>query len=188
MEDLADNTRGLPPTQSYEATLQAAHQKMMETTTALQDDLDRLTNVPRGRPCTHSQSGDCYRTRSSSWQRRLSRSQRWARSSQWVENWARSPNPDHLQIHLQGKRAHSPDHTQNRSHRRVSFHMPEGDDTTTVREQVAVKLIIEDLETWLVHQAGQLGTPTWWRELEAIPDIEKPSQICQKDSSLLLCS
>ena len=33
MEDLTDNARGLPPPQSYEAALWAAHQKMMETAT-----------------------------------------------------------------------------------------------------------------------------------------------------------
>ena len=36
------------------------------------------------------------------------------------------------------------------------------------------------METWLEHQAGQLGTPTWWRELEAIPDIENPHKFARK--------
>ena len=59
MEDLTDNVRGLPPPQSYEAALWAAHQKMMETATTLQSDLDRLNSEPRGRSRTHSQSGNC---------------------------------------------------------------------------------------------------------------------------------
>ena len=65
-------------------------------------------------------------------------------------------------------------------HRWVSFCMPEGEDTTTVKEPVTVELTAEDLETWLEHQAGQLGTPTWWRELEAVPDIEDPCKFARK--------
>ena len=65
-------------------------------------------------------------------------------------------------------------------HRRVSFCMPEGEDTTTVKEPVTVELTAEDLETWLEHQVGQLGTPTWWRELEAIPDIKDPCKFARK--------
>ena len=30
---------------------------------------------------------------------------------------------------------------------------------------------VNDLETWLDYQAKQLGTPMWWRELEAVPSI-----------------
>ena len=33
---------------------------------------------------------------------------------------------------------------------------------------------IADLEAWLEFQAQQLGTPTWWEELEAIPGIKDP--------------
>ena len=35
----------------------------------------------------------------------------------------------------------------------------------------SVKLPIKDLELWLDQQADQLGTPTWWEELKAIPGI-----------------
>ena len=108
MEDLTNNARGLPPPQSYEAALWAAHQKMMETTTTLQSDLDRLNSEPRGRSCTHSQSSDHHRTWPGNQQRRHSRSQRRARSSQWVENRVRSSSPDHLQMHYQDERACSP--------------------------------------------------------------------------------
>ena len=31
---------------------------------------------------------------------------------------------------------------------------------------------VDDLETWLEFQAGQLGTPAWWEELGAVPGIE----------------
>ena len=180
MEDLTDNVRGLPPPQSYEAALQAAHQKMIETAATLQSDLDRLNSKPRGRSHTHSQSIDHRRMQSGSQQRRHSRSQHRARSSQWVENWVRSSSPNHLQMHYQDERAHSPYHTQSLPHRRVSFCMPEGKDMTTVKEPVTVEPTAEDLKTWLEYQAGQLGTPTSWRELEAIPDIENPRKFARK--------
>ena len=180
MEDFTDNARGLPPPQSYKAALQAAHQKMMETATALQSDLDRLNSQPRGRSRTHSQSSNHHRTWPGSWQRRHSRSQRRACSPQQVENWVRSSSPDHLRMHYQDERACSPDHTQGLPHRWVSFCTPEGEDTTTVKEPVTVKPTTEDLETWLEHQVGQLGTPTWWRELEAVPDIENPRKFARK--------
>ena len=50
--------------QSYKAALQAAHQKALETTEALQNDLERLNNEWRGRSWTYSQSGNQTRTRS----------------------------------------------------------------------------------------------------------------------------
>ena len=180
MEDLTDNVRGLPPPQSYEAALWAACQKMMETAATLKSDLDRLNSKPRGKSCTCSQSGDCHRMQSGSRQRRHSRSQGRAHSSQQVENWVRSSSPDHLQTHSQDEWARSPDHTQSLPHRQVSFCMPEGKDMTTVKEPVTVELTTEDLETWLEHQVGQLGTPTWWRELEAVPDIENPHKFARK--------
>ena len=58
--------------------------------------------------------------------------------------------------------------------------MPEDGDATTERKEPVTKLAIEDLEAWLGHQAGQLGTPTWWRELEAVLDIEDPCKFSQK--------
>ena len=42
------------------------------------------------------------------------------------------------------------------------------------------KPTVKDLEAWLEHQAGQLGTPTWWRELEAVLDIEDTCKFAQK--------
>ena len=72
--DLPIKARGQPPPQSYEAALWAAHQKMMETATALQSDLDRLNRESRGRSCTRDQSGSQCRTWSSSWRRVHSRS------------------------------------------------------------------------------------------------------------------
>ena len=39
---------------------------------------------------------------------------------------------------------------------------------------------INDLELWLEHQVEQLGTPTWWGELEAIPGIMDPCKFAWK--------
>ena len=58
--------------------------------------------------------------------------------------------------------------------------MPEGGDATTERKEPVTKPTIKDLEAWLEHQVGQLGTPTWWRELEAVPDIEDTCKFAQK--------
>ena len=49
--------------------------------------------------------------------------------------------------------------------------MPEGKDLATESWEPSVELPIKDLELWLDHQADQLGTPTWWGELKAIPGI-----------------
>ena len=164
MEDLTDNARGLPPTPSYEAALWAAHQKMMETAT-LQSDLDRLNSKPRGRSRTRSQSGDHCRMWPGSQQRRHSGSQRRARSPQWGGKLDKVPKPRPLK-HYQDERAHSPDHTQSLPDRWVSFHMPEGEDMTTVKEPVTVELTAEDFgnlartpgttvrDPYLVERAG----------------------------------
>ena len=39
---------------------------------------------------------------------------------------------------------------------------------------------MDDLETWLEFQAGQLGTPAWWEELGAVPGIEDRCKFVQK--------
>ena len=39
---------------------------------------------------------------------------------------------------------------------------------------------MDDLETWLEFQAGQLGTPMWWEELGAVPGIEDRHKFAQK--------
>ena len=164
--------RGQSPPQSYEAALQAACQKMMETTTALQSDLDRLNREFKGRSHTHDQSSSQCRMQSSCRRRVHSRSQCLAHSQGRLEDWARSGSPDCHQTHLLSKRAHSPDHTQELLHRQVGFHTPEGRDAMTERKEPVTKPTVKDLEAWLEHQVGQLGTPTWWRELEAVLDIK----------------
>ena len=41
------------------------------------------------------------------------------------------------------------------------------------RKEPVTKPAVEDLEAWLEHQVGQLGTPSWWRELVHIKDACK---------------
>ena len=55
--------------------------------------------------------------------------------------------------------------------RRVSFRMPEGEDLVTTSWEPSIEPPIKNLELWLDHQADQLGTPTWWGELKAIPGV-----------------
>ena len=47
--------------------------------------------------------------------------------------------------------------------------MSEDGDSVTESRDPSTKLPIKDLESWLEYQADQLGTPTWWGGLKAIP-------------------
>ena len=54
----------------------------------------------------------------------------------------------------------------------MSFHDPKNDkDPIKEEASCSTEPSIDDLETWLEFQAGQLGTPTWWEELGAILGI-----------------
>ena len=55
----------------------------------------------------------------------------------------------------------------------MSFHDPD-DIKDPVKEEASnlMEPSVDDLETWLEFQAGQLGTPAWWEELGAVPGIE----------------
>ena len=53
----------------------------------------------------------------------------------------------------------------------MSFCDPEDEDPVVEEKNLLAKLSINDLETWLEYQANQLGTSTWWGELEAVPGI-----------------
>ena len=64
--------------------------------------------------------------------------------------------------------------------RRVSFRAPEGKDLVTESQEPSIELPIKDLESWLDHQADQLGTPTWWGELKAVPGIMDLCRFTQK--------
>ena len=89
-------------------------------------------------------------------------------------NWKIGQGPEAQTAikHLLSKRAHSPDHTQELPCRQVGFHMPEGGDAKTERKEPVTKPTVKDLEAWLEHQVGVLGTPAWWRELETVLDIK----------------
>ena len=62
--DAPGKKRESAPPQTYEVALWVAHLKVVETTAALQSDLDRLDNELRGRPRAHSQRGSRHRTQS----------------------------------------------------------------------------------------------------------------------------
>ena len=53
----------------------------------------------------------------------------------------------------------------------MSFHDPENEDSAAEEKNPLAEPSINNLETWLEYQAKQLGPPTWWGELEAIPGI-----------------
>ena len=52
----------------------------------------------------------------------------------------------------------------------MSFHNPENK-KVPIKEEASclTEPPVDDLEMWLEFQAGQLGTPTWWEELGAMP-------------------
>ena len=47
--------------------------------------------------------------------------------------------------------------------------MPEDGNLATESRESSAKPPIKDLESLLDYQADQLGTPTWWGELKAVP-------------------
>ena len=65
--------------------------------------------------------------------------------------------------------------------RRVSFNDPKNERGPTGEEAGCLtEPSIGDVETWLEFQAQQLGTPTWWEELGAIPGIKDLQKFAQK--------
>ena len=65
--------------------------------------------------------------------------------------------------------------------RRVSFHDPDNvKDPVKEEASNSMEPSMDDLETWLEYQAGQLGTPAWWGELAAVPGIKDRSKFAQK--------
>ena len=58
--------------------------------------------------------------------------------------------------------------------------MPEDEDSVIERREPSDKLPIKDLESWLEYQVDQLGTPTWWGELKAIPGVADLCKFAQK--------
>ena len=58
--------------------------------------------------------------------------------------------------------------------------MPEDEDSETASQEPSIEPPTKDLEQWLDHQADQLGTPTWWGELQAVPGITDLHRFAQK--------
>ena len=153
--------------------------RLWRCATALQSDLNRLNNELRGRPRARSQSRSWHRTQSGSWHRTQSGDQcrvrsgsrHWACSQGWSKDWPEAQTQNHHQVDPPNEQAHSQDHIREPANKRVSFWMPEDGDLVTESRDLSSKLPIKDLESWLEYQVDQLGTPTWWGELKAIPGM-----------------
>ena len=195
-EDALENKMGLASLPTYEAAPQDVHCKVMETTASLQNDLDRLDNEMRGRPWACSESRTWCRMQSRSQRRRWSRGQSKTGSESRHRFQAGSPHREHSwggsgdragawpwDYHQVGSRnewTHPRDHSQEPQNRRVSFRILEGKDSATENQEPSIELPIKDLELWLDQQADQLGTPTWWEELKAIPGIMDLQEFARK--------
>ena len=153
---------------SYKAALWAAHQKALETTEALQSDLNRLNNECRGRTQVCSRGGSQPRAQSGIQPRAWSGSQPRACSRGWSRDRARTQSQSCHHIDSQNEHPHSPDYNQEPPNKRVSFCIPGGKELVMDGGDSPTEPSINNLELWLEHQAEQLGTPTWWGEFEAI--------------------
>ena len=58
--------------------------------------------------------------------------------------------------------------------------MPEDGHLVTESRDPSAELPTTDLESWLEYQVDQLGNPTWWEELKAIPGVADLCQFAQK--------
>ena len=96
------------------------------------------------------------------------------------EDWAGAQSQNYCQVNPQNEQAYLQDHIWEPPNRRVSFHMPDGEDLVTESRDPSARLPIEDLELWLEYQADQLGTPIWWEELKAVPGVVDPCRFAQK--------
>ena len=155
--------------ESYEEALRAAHQKALDTTEALRGNIEGLSQRGRERSWTHSRT--CSQTHSQS------------RSHSGSRSWSRSCSRAHSQNHTQGStqsvHPRSPDGPLPR--RRVTFRNPEVETSPKGDvEDYFMEPSVSDVEMWLEWQAWQLGTPTWWTELKAIPGIKDPWKLALK--------
>ena len=53
----------------------------------------------------------------------------------------------------------------------MSFCEPRDKCSVAEGENPSVEPTVSDLEAWLEYQSTQIGTPVWWKELEAVPGI-----------------
>ena len=65
--------------------------------------------------------------------------------------------------------------------RRVTFRNPKVElSSNRDTKDYSTETSVSDMETWWEWQAKQLGTPTWWMELQAILGIRDPQKLAQK--------
>ena len=142
---------------SYKVALRAAHHRALKTAKALCSDLDRLESGRR-RSQAHSQSQSRGRSRAQS--RACSRTQSQTCSRGQSRDWTRVDSQSHHHGNPWGVCPRSPDRPP--PWRWVSFHDP-ANVKEPVKEEASssTEPSVDDLETWLEYQAGQLGTPTW---------------------------
>ena len=103
-----------------------------------------------------------------------------AHSQGQSRDWARTQSQSHHSVDSQNEHHHSLDYNREPPNKRVSFHIPGGKELVMDRGDSPTELSVNDLELWLEHQVEQLGTPTWWGELEVIPGIMDPCKFGQK--------
>ena len=150
---------------SYKEALRVAHQRALDTAEALKSDIKRLNQRRRDRSQTRSQN--------QSQSRSLTRARSWSRSHSRAQNW------NHSQSSTQNVHPMSPDGPP--SGRRVTFRNPKVEmSSERDAKDYSTEPSVSDVETWLEWQAKQLGTPTWWMELQAIPGIRDPQKLAQK--------
>ena len=151
----------------YEAALQVACWKVVETAAALQSDLDRLDNKLRGRLWARSQSGSRHRTQSGGWHRTQSRRQHRVRSGSWHRAYSQgrsedrvgAQTPNHCPVDPQNEQAHSQDHIWEPPNKKVSFQMPKDEDSGTESRDTSAKLPIKDLGVMARISGRSIGHP-----------------------------
>ena len=137
----------------YEEALRAAHQKALDTAKGLQNDIERLSQINRGRSQAWSQTHFRNRSRSCS----------------------RTQSQSHSQNSPQSRQPQSPEGPPPR--RRVIFREPVAESSLERNvEDHMMEPPVSNVETWLEWQAEQLGTPAWWPHLKAIPGVKDPQK------------
>ena len=67
------------------------------------------------------------------------------------------------------------------SGRRVTFRNPKADMSSEIdAKDYSTEPSVSDVQTWLEWQAKQLGTPSWWMDLQAIPGIRDLQKLAWK--------
>ena len=138
---------------------------MLDTGKALKSDIERLSQRKGDSSWTHSQncsqSRSCSRTRSQSKSHSRAQNQNHSQSSTW--------------------NVHSMPLAGSLSRRRVTFRNPKVE-TSSKRgaNDYSTKPSVSNVEIWLEWLAKQLGSPTWWMELQAILGIRDPWKLAQK--------